>query len=739
MRHTTAAIALVALVAVVGAVGLDAQRRTPPQPQLQSFQRQRNKAAITVESVWLAADRIRADRWYPAGTIFEGARELNRAADMDLLVLASESEQPDLRRAAVREFGRFETATNAQFIGRYLEDEDPDVRIEAASALVQTIIDRPDAVAGAAINPIRARLRLEIEPKVIAAFWNTLTQLPLSQQVSADLEAQLLNEIQQQSPMRIEAGLALVELLWNLRGRPALPQTMRSLREWFLLGVAQGGAVMIGTTNIGTAATFFEGLQAARIDDHLILERADISLSGVIRRRAVEMSNPFNPRHRTRLEDMARRSDLATRDPAILLLLTNPEVPLCDLVPLAVDPEVERKIIEALAASTSAAESGCGDWSPERALLLKAETLRENPGPRAWQGPMLALELVAPKLPAEAGPLARVVAAKHPHWLVRATAARVAAVTKDPELALQLMEDVHPNVRAGALRSLATMQHPLTMALAVTALEDKDYHLVRTAAAVLEDAPDPLALLPAVMTSFERLTTERKDTSREPRLMLLARIREFGLRVKEQTTDWSLTMLAHLEDFDPVIAQQVSQVIVDVTGEDQPATPKHRPALQPTEADVRNAPACVIMQFDQADAWKVLLDRDHAPLAVTRFWALASKGYYTGQDVVHADTAVALTGSPGGNKFVTADRFIRDEMGGVVRAGSLVMLGHGRDTLDGRLQHVRLDRRDRTRLDTVIGWGPPPVDPDNPTPTRLDRPPLPGNRIIRIVECDDDK
>jgi hypothetical protein len=687
----------------------------------------------------LAADRIRADRWYPAGTIFDGARELNRAADMDLLVLASESERPDLRRAAVREFGRFETATNANFIALYLEDDDPDVRIEAADALAQTIIERPDVAAGAAINPIRARLRREIDPKVIAAFWNVLARLPLSHQVSADLEAQLVNEIQQQSPMRLEGGLALVELLWNLRGRPALPQTVRLLRDWFLLGVSTGGPVMIGTTNIGQTETFFEALQAARLDEDFILERADVSPSGAIRKRAAEMSNPFNPRHRARLEEMARRTDLATRDAAILRLLTNPDVPLCDLLPLAVDPEVERKVLEALANTKTAAESGCGDWSPERALLLKAETLRENPGPRAWQAPMLALELVAARLPAEAGAIARQVAAKHAHWLVRATAARVAAIVKDADLALELMEDVHPNVRADALRSLATLRHPLTTALAVTALDDKDYHLVRTAAVVLEGAPNPLALLPSVVTTFERLTGERKDTSREPRLMLLERIREFGQRVREQSTDWSLTMLVHVEDFDPVIAQQVSQVILDVTGKAQPATPKHRPAFQPTEQEVRTAPACVIVQFDHADPWKVLFDKKRAPLAVTRFWALAANGYYTGQDIVHADRAVALTGSPGGNEYVAADRFMRDEMGGVVRAGSIVMLGHGRDTLDGRLQHIRLDRRDRTRLDTVIGWAPPPADPDNPSPNRLDRPPLPGHHITRIVECDDDK
>jgi HEAT repeat protein len=721
--------AAIACVALVAAVGLDAQRRVPQPP------RPRNKAAITAEAVLLAADRIRADRWYPEGTIFDGARALNRAADMDLLVIASESQRPDLRRLAVREFGRFETPSNTEFISRYLDDDDPGVRIEAADALVQSGVARPD-LAPAAIENIRLRLRHELDPKVIAAFWNVLTQLPLSHQVSAEFEAQLLNEIQQQSPMRIQAGHALVELLWNLRGRPALSQTVRSLREWFLLGVSTGGSVQIGSTTIGSAATFLEGLHAARVDEDFLLERAYVSASGGIRGRAVDMSNPFNPVHRAHLEEMAKRGDVGTRDAAILRLLSNPDVPLCDLLPLATAPLVEQKVLQALAASKNAAHSACGDWSPYRALVLKAETLRGNPGPRAWQMPMLALELVAPHRPEEIGPLAREVAAKHAHWLVRATAARVAAVLNDADLALQLMDDSHPNVRADALRSLATLRHPLTTALAVTALEAKDYHLVRTAAIVLEAAPEPLAILPVLVTTIERVTNERKDTSRELRLMLLERIREFGMRVKEQHTGWSLTLVEHVQDFDPVIAQQVSQLIFAVTGKEHPATPKHRPAAQPTEAEIRTAPPCVIVQFDHAEPWVIALDRERAPLAVTRFWALAEKGYYMGQDVVHADKAVALTGSPGGNDFVTTDRFIRDEIGAVVRAGSIVMLGHGRDTLDGRLQHIREERRDRTRLDTVIGWARVSYE-DLDTKPLLEQPPLPGHRIMRIVKCDD--
>ena len=721
----TAAIACLALVA---AVGVDAQRRAPQPP------RQRNKAAITVEAVLLAADRIRADRWYPEGTIFEGARALNRAADMDLLVLASESERPDLRRIAVREFGRFETVSNAEFISRYLEDEDPDVRIEAADALVQTLIEHPELAISAAIGPIQFRLRRELEPRVIAAFWKTLAELPLSTQVSASYEAQFVNEIQQQSPMRLAAGSALVDLLWNRRGRPASPQTIQSLRQWFLLGLGvRDGRVMIGDTEIGSAQTFLEGLHAAGVDDDYVLERAESALNPEIKHRAIEMANPFNPQHRARLERLAFGTDAAMVGPAILRLLTNPEVPLCDLI-AAAPPHIERAVVKALAASKEAAVSGCGDWSPTRALLARAETLREAPGPRAWQAPMLALEALASRMPEEAGALARLTASKHPHWLVRATAARVAAVSKDAELAERLAEDTHPNVRADALRSLSTLAHPLMAAMAVTALEDKDYHLVRTAAAILEGAPDPVRLLPVLVTTFERLSEQRKDTSREPRLMLLTRIREFALRSKLNGTDWIVTLHPHLEDVDPVIAEEVADVILDVTGTQRRPQPKHRPAEQPTEGEIRATPTCVVVQFTEADPWTMQLHRERAPLAAARFWKLATAGYYDGQDITHADEVIALTGSPSGNEFVSVDRFMRDEVGAPARAGSVVMLGHGRDTLDGRLQHLRKERRDRDRRDTVIGWVTPAVAghvESNPVALAL----LPGNRIQSIAAC----
>ncbi len=727
------AAAAIACVALVAAVGLDAQRRVPQPP------RQRNKAAITVEAVLLAADRIRADRWYPEGTTFEAARALSRAADMDLLVLASESERPDLRRIAVREFGRFETASNAEFISRYLEDEDPDVRIEAADALAQTLIDRPDVAAAAAINPIQFRLRREIEPNVIAAFWKTLAELPLSTQVSAAYEAQFLNEIQQQSPMRIQAGEALVDLLWNRRGRPASAQTVQQLRQWFLLGLGvRDGRVMMGDTVIGFAQTFLEALHAAGVDDDYVLERAESALNWEIRLRAVEMANPFNPQHLARLERLALGTDQAVVVPAILRLVANPEAPLCDLlaaVRKAPDSGyIELAVVKALAASKEAAITACGDWSPTRALLSRAETLREAPGPRAWQAPMLALEALASRMPEEAGALARLSASKHPHWLVRATAVRVAAVTKDTDLAVQLMDDPHPNVRADALRSLSTLGYPLTVALAVSALDDKDYHLVRTAAMILDGAPDPVRLLPVLVTTFERLTEEGKDTSREPRLMLLTRIREFALRTKLNGTDWIATLHPYLEDFDPVIAGEVARVIFDVTGTQTRPRPKHRPAEQPTESDIRVTPACVIVQVEHADPWMLQLHRDRAPLAAARFWKLALAGYYDGHDITYADEVVALTGSPGGNEFVGADRFMRDEVGSPVRAGSMVILGHGRDTLDGRLQHLRKERRDRDRRVTVVGWA-KPVVADNPASNPRILAPLPGNRIQSIVKC----
>lgn len=719
-------LAVAACLALVTAALVDAAqvRRLPQNPT------QRNRADIRLGQVMLAADRIRADRWYPPGTLSDGGRELSRAADMDLLLLASAHVQPALRRVAVREFGRFETPENAEFIARFLEDEDPTVRMEAADALVQTLVERPDLAATAAIQPIDLRLIRETDPKVVVAFWKALVQLPLGNEVSIRLERQFLNEIQQQTPLRMEAGLVLVDLLWNLRGRAPLAQTVQSLREWLLLGAAKGGMVQIGTSDVGMAVTFLEGLWAAKVDDDLVLERVGVSTDNLLRYRAVEMHNPHNPQHRERLERMARGTDLWTRDPAILRLLENPAVPLCDLLPLTMSPAVEIRMIEALGARKGTAVPECGDWSPDRALLALAQRLPEAKGPREWQAPARALEALARRLPSEAGALVRTEAITREEWMIRAAAARIAGAIEDSETAVQLAEDPQPNVRADALVSLRALKHPLLPALAVNALEHPDYHLVRTAAQVLQELDGPAVLLPPLMAALDRLTKQGKDTSREPRLALLARIKEMSLRSPDDGNRWAVTLETYLEDFDPVIAQEAAGIISAVSGRAVEPRPRFRPIAQPTEGELQRTPGCVVVDFDHADDWRVTLDRARAPIATTRFWLQAEEEYYNGQAVWRADEALVELGSPGANEYVTLPRFIRDEMGGDVRAGAVVLQGFGRDTLDGRLMYVRKDRRDLDRRHTVLGHV-PLVALDSP----LSRPVLPGNTVIRISQC----
>lgn len=717
-----ACLALVTATLVAGAQ----VRRLPQNPT------QRNRADIRVGQVILAADRIRADRWYPPGTLSDGARELSRATDMDLLLLASAHMQAALRRAAVREFGRFETPENAEFIARFLEDEDPAVRMEAADALVQTLVERPDLAAASAVQAIDLRLIRETDPKVVVAFWRALVQLPLSAEVSIRLERQLLNEIQQQTPMRIEAGLVLVDLLWNLRGRAPLAPTIQALRQWVLLGAAEGGMVQIGTSDIGRVETFLDALWAAKVDDDIVLERVGVSADGLLRFRAVEMHNPHNPEHRERLERMARGTDAWTRDPAILRLLEYPDTPLCDLLPLAANPAVEMRIIETLGARKGASVAGCGDWSPDRALLALAQKLPAATGPRDWQAPTRALEALALRMPTEAGALVRTEALGRDEWMIRAAAARIAAVIKDEETAVQLAEDPHPNVRADALLSLRALKHPLLAALAVTALEHPDYHLVRTASLVLQDAEGPAVLLPPLMAALERLTKQGRDTSREPRLALLARIKEMSLRSPEDGSRWAVTLETYLEDFDPVIAQEVANVVVAVTGRSAEARPRFRPAEQPTEREVNSTPGCVVVDFDHADDWRLALDTTRAPIATARFWLMAEQRYYNGHEVMQADAVTMAFGSPGANEYVTAPRYIRDEMGGDVRAGAVVLQGQGRDTRDGRLMQLRKDRRDLDRRYTVLGHVPVNV-PDGHSP--LSRPILPGNKVIGIHRC----
>jgi cyclophilin family peptidyl-prolyl cis-trans isomerase len=221
----------------------------------------------------------------------------------------------------------------------------------------------------------------------------------------------------------------------------------------------------------------------------------------------------------------------------------------------------------------------------------------------------------------------------------------------------------------------------------VAALRDHDYQVVLEAAQALAGSPSPDAA-PALVDAFVRLSAERRETSRDPRVALLERLRELG------TAAHAPRLQPCLADFDPVVARECAATLVRLTGA----------ALAPKPAPLRPAPvpdplpARARIVFAGGAAIELRLLVDDAPASVARFVRLARQGYYD-RLTVHrvVPNFVVQGGSPGANEYAGDAAFMRDELGLASNVrGTVGVSTRGRDTGDAQffinlLDNPRLD------------------------------------------------
>jgi cyclophilin family peptidyl-prolyl cis-trans isomerase/HEAT repeat protein len=290
---------------------------------------------------------------------------------------------------------------------------------------------------------------------------------------------------------------------------------------------------------------------------------------------------------------------------------------------------------------------------------------------------------------------------KHPVWQMRMYVARGAAATRDTMLLTTLAYDSIGSVREVAIQGLSgTVGHVADLVFA-RALSSKDYHVVLAAARALRGAPVRDSVMPAILDAVDRLTKEHRQTSRDPRLELLARVRELGTPADAPR----LTPL--LKDVDEAIAVEAGRLITHLNGgEVQVASVRtDRPVNPPagtTRVRVTMSPATGGGTFD------ILLDADLAPMTVARILELIRNTYYDGL-TFHRVLAnfVLQGGSPGMNEYVGDGPFLRDELSLVHHArGTLGISTRGRDTGDAQwfinmVDNYRLDH-DYTVFATVV-------------------------------------
>jgi cyclophilin family peptidyl-prolyl cis-trans isomerase len=683
--------------------------------------------SMLVEEVILAADRLRADRWYPdesSSGEYHGGR-LSRAADMDLLVLAARQPRPELRYMAIREFGRFETPANVGFLSAFLDDPHPQVKVAAADALVQSVFGRPEAASEAAmaVAAIEERLKREVLSPTRGELWMRLAELPMPASVATRYEREWLAEIQHLRDLRVPAAEALLRLAQTHADRTVEAATETAIQQWAEAGLAQGTEVVwVGTLERGSTLQFLRILQAMRTDnDRIAVEAAMFTCKtrppcgGEIRDLGARLLNPHNPNHLFALERAARnRLDVTAASTAIRKLLQAPQASLCHLLEWADGLPAERDVVAALERRDPAQYEACLDWDPVIPLMADARVLGERSVGTSWVVPAEALETLARRFVAtrEEGERREVlqkfnadIAARHLRWEVRATAARVATLFDQIGLLTTLADDDHPNVRAQVITSLVRLESPLRWAVAIDALTiSSDPHLIITAAESLRGGPQTAAVRDALMSALARLTDEAHDTSRRARVALIDRLVEVMPPGDADADVYVQPLRALITDFDPTVAAAAAEAVSRITGFPAYARASRRVAAQPDVGQIMTIPPCISFDVEgEVRPFTVVLDRLTAPIAVARLAELINSGYYNRTTLHYVDENVLRGGNRSANDEGGLPRFIRDEVGGRPSGPHLVLAAHDRDTADGRLMIRHRANLSRYRQETVVG------------------------------------
>jgi cyclophilin family peptidyl-prolyl cis-trans isomerase/HEAT repeat protein len=660
--------------------------------------------ALTRETVLLAADRLLLEHTYPPlpNTTME------QSVDWQVLVRASTSPLPAVRAAFVRALGRFEIPTFVERIIPHMADSNRDVRIEAANAIAQTLFHaKPADDAGAIATGFKTllqRLNVEADARVAEVMLEALGELPLNDGQAAEAEGKLLEQSKLISPppdlfrRRDGAVVGLEALIRRHPGRPIAQATRARLRE---LSVPRFG---YEGDNLPVLAAL-EALYAIRdTDERTILQAGRYTCPPTprvpdcgweIRRVAVQMMNgalgAFGEVLTQRLSDT---SYLVRMEALRVVVREIPTTRTCAPLLVALSDRAPHVVLTAI----DLMDPRCyeRDYVAEQLKTL-AQGIGSVQNNANWPRHARALIALTKFAPESALAIAAEFGPGHEVWQVRAAAANVAGLLKDEALALKFARDEAPNVRTEMLNALVRIESPARVTQALGALESPDYQLVLTAATVLKTsrlgglatAELGAAAAPTFMAALTRLTADDKDTSRDPRVELLARIGELGGSGGEGLVS---ELQMYLRDVDPAVATAAADAIGKLTGARPAPEPTRRPYEGPSEDDLRKLPqnpyvsrgARIQMESGQCIGLSLIVAE--APLTVARFVTLADQGYYNGLTFHRVVPDFVLQGgSPGANEYTGAARFLRDEIGlERHRVGAVGISTRGRHTGDAQ-------------------------------------------------------
>lgn len=424
--------------------------------------------------------------------------------------------------------------------------------------------------------------------------------------------------------------------------------------------------------------------------DEEIIQTGLRDRDGQVRRTAVLALNGAGSAIDAGLRTELTRTALADASPLVryeaLRVWTRRETPAHGCGPI-LDALADKSPHVALAAIDALSERCLEEDAVTTRLVSEART---PPTIGDWQREAHAFLALARRSPDRAA-MSMTAFVSHHVWQVRMYAARAAATMKDVVSLDRLAYDAHDNVREATLVALRTLKQSDSDGAFIAALGRADYQLLRTASIALKGAAPDKHLLGALVSAFERVSADKKDTSRDTRLALLEQIRAMGGR--EQLPIYQ----RHLKDFDPKVASAAAEACTVVSVEPCVASPQlhQRPAV-PTPSELTQRVKAVV-HLDNGRQFDVIFNRELAPLAYTRFVRLARAHYYDGLTFHRVEPNFVIQGgSPGANEYVGDGPFMRDELGGSHRRGTIGISTRGRDTGDAQ---IFVNLVDNPRLD----------------------------------------
>ena len=615
--------------------------------------------------------------------------EDSRAADpagLATLLAGVESPDPEIRRLAVRALGRLERAELAGRIAQLVDADQPTLRAEAVNALGQSL------QRGGALSPhvatLRARLDAETDPDVRGVVAAALGRLPYQDVLEVGRVEAALRPLAGSTEPSIALGAVngLESLARLQRDRaPLRDETLDALR-------AAARTVGDGETTRRVRRLALSALIAAGAIDAPAIDLALEDGDPQVRRLAALALVSTEVSERAALVARAMTDQSAmVRYEALRAYGERGRANGCAPLMSAVEdpsPHVAQLALDLLG-------DGCPAGGSPVSLVARIAGQLVDPGPSdapAWHRPAHAFVSLASLDPDRAAPLLpRFVG--HSVWQVRMYGARAADALGDPGVdALRaLAGDSNPNVRGVALRGVVRREGHAADDLLLDALGSDDYGLVRTAADLLEGSPNRQA--PAILlATLARLTEAGRDTSRDPRLALLTRLRELGSRRNAGV------LRSYLEDPDPHVTAAAAEALTAWTGRPAESRPGRMRAGAPASLDAALSLVGARITMSSGAQVELALFPEEAPASVARFARLAREAYYDGLTFHRVvPNFVIQGGSPGANEFMGDGPYMRDELGlrPHVR-GAVGISTRGRDTGDAQ---IFIDLADNPRLD----------------------------------------